>query len=230
MVDLNPFDPVALKSKTAQKVVEEYVSFNRRYHIPIAQVLGGAAAIVAAGALAVAGGAAWMLIGGLAVGGFMAVKSGYSKLSPTLIGEHKNKVGQHYMSHKNVELALKGMEKRLQKAFKQAAKRPPGWRDNLKHVIEDIRADERNLSRAFRVVSGGPKGYGTEEFVFIVEERHIGPGELLRLTPEMKFQEMLEQSAPRPKPEPTAKIEQPAPAAKQSDKPKKPLNIQPLGR
>lgn len=236
MVDLNPFDPVALKSKTAQKVVEEYVSASRRYQVPIVQLLGGAGAMLAAGALVVSGGAAWMLIAGLAVGGFMAAKSGYSKLSPKTIGEHKNKAGQHYMSHKNVELALKGMEKRLANAFKQAKKRKPGWRDELKHTIDDIRTDERNLSRAFRMVSGGPKGFGTDEFIFIVEERYVGPGELKRLTPEEKYEELLEKFRPRPKQEPAepTQEQQAAAAAKpekpQKQKPKKPLNIQPLGR
>lgn len=79
-----------------------------------------------------------------------------------------NQAGQILETSVNVADALSAMEKQLSRAFKAVAgdQHDPSFQNKCR----DIEADLKKLSPAFEIVSGGPNGYGTERFEFVLEQ------------------------------------------------------------
>src|SRR3990172_8225970 len=65
------------------------------------------------------------------------------------------------------------MESRLQSAFAEAARRNarPEKKENFLRLSAEIGEDAGKLSPAFEIVSGGPHGFGTEGYAFIVDTK-----------------------------------------------------------
>lgn len=79
-----------------------------------------------------------------------------------------NQAGQVLETSEGVADALFAMEKQLSRAFEAAAgdQNDPSFQNKCC----DIKADLKKLSPAFEIVSGGPNGYGTERFEFIIAQ------------------------------------------------------------
>jgi hypothetical protein len=86
--------------------------------------------------------------------------------------------------------ALQEMESRLQKAFKKAAapKAPADEKVAFMRLAAEIEQDAKTLAPTFKIVSGGPHGFGTDKYEFIMAEIMEVPGQkkLISLTEALK--------------------------------------------
>ncbi len=79
----------------------------------------------------------------------------------------ENKASQKYKATYPVVHALQEMEDRLSKSFSLAA-RDARSKQAFEAARVEVLADLEKLSPAFEIVSGGPNGYGTERYEFVL--------------------------------------------------------------
>jgi hypothetical protein len=111
-----------------------------------------------------------LIIGGLSGAG------GIISSADSLIGNRKktrtNAAGQSFECAADVHEALEKMESRLRDSFKKAAAQGAAgrYKENFLLLADEIGQDAQKLSPAFKIVSGGAQGSGTDKYEFILDE------------------------------------------------------------
>jgi len=111
------------------------------------------------------------LFGGL--GGFAGMVGTSATLVDNIKKSRINTAAQSFKCSSDVDNTLKKMESRLQDSFKKASSRyaTQEEKERFRLLASEIGQDVKKLSPAFKIVSGGPNGLGTDKYEFMVDEK-----------------------------------------------------------
>jgi hypothetical protein len=121
------------------------------------------------------------------------------------MSKKKNRTNAAAQTVESAELiyqALEKMESKLRKSFNKAALfyASAGDKKDFRSLAAEINQDIKKLSPAFKIVSGGPHGFGTDKYEFIMAEIPAPGGRKKLLTLAEALRTLDQPSAEKKKP------------------------------
>lgn len=125
------------------------------------------------------------LTGGLASLGFALFSHGAAvTVLDAYFRERENNAGQTIHSRVWPYKALLGMEEKLADAFNTASTIGASPEDKKKFIqlADEVTRDAQTLSSVFKIVAGGPEGFGTSKYEFMFQANVAGHLQLIHLS------------------------------------------------
>jgi hypothetical protein len=163
--------------KEIREVIQKYIRVDNRTFIKRTGIISGTLIGLGLGLdLLLTGGlfsAGTFIMGGLGCGA--GVLGSTAVLHDSIKKSRTNTAAQTLNCDLDVEGILLTMESSLRRAFGKAAApdAAPEDKDKFLLLADEIERDAKKLSPAFKIVSGGPNGFGTDRYEFIIDEKKL---------------------------------------------------------
>jgi hypothetical protein len=161
--------------KEIREVIQKYQGTNNRTFIKRTGIISGTLIGLGLGMdLLLTGGLfsiGTFMLGGLGCGA--GVLGSTAVLHDSIKKSRINSAAQTLNCDLDVEKTLQKIESSLRCAFSKAVADDATQEDKNKFLLltDEIGQDVKKLSSAFKIVSGGPNGFGTEKYEFIIDEK-----------------------------------------------------------